>query len=154
MGPRSGRTAPCDRRSAGTPRQTPRQMRRPRPGRAEPQSSPTVSVGQKRPNRNESGRPVRRPASPLWKGSFSADVEVVRANGLAAVLRGALRRRLDQPVDVVVETVEGIARGVAAGVHDQRLHLRGDEVHLLRTAATPPDLPFFALAISILLTGL
>src|SRR5574338_1700682 len=79
------------------------------------------------------GHPEGRPC-PRFPGGPGLDVEIVRANGLAAVLGRAARRRLDVLIDDVVETVGRVARGVAAGIPDHLLDLRRDEQHLLRTA--------------------
>src|SRR5690242_14876442 len=71
------------------------------------------------------------------------DRKVMRTNGLATVLARTLRGLLDEPVDVAVEPVQCVASGVAAVALDHRLDLRGNEQHLLRTAATAARLTLF-----------
>src|SRR5687767_9576850 len=60
----------------------------------------------------------------------SADDEVVRADGLAAVRLRALGRLVDEPVAPHVEPLEGVARRVALGALDGGLDLAADQQHL------------------------
>src|SRR5216684_8476266 len=55
----------------------------------------------------------------------------MRADGLAAVRLGALRRLLQEPVQVAVQRLERVARGVAAGLLEDALGLARDYERIL-----------------------
>src|SRR5687768_2313042 len=91
-----------------------------------------------------------RAASPdrAGDGPGLSDHEVVRADGLAAVLRGARGGLGDQPVHPLVETFESVPGGVAVGLFDGRLHLGTDEEHFLVAALLRRHLLAVVLALS------
>src|SRR6267143_357755 len=90
-------------------------------------------------HRRRAGGDLRRgacaaPRSPNRRRSASGtclDHEIVRADGLAAVRLGALRRLLQQPVQVAVQRLEGVAGGIAARLLEDALRLAHDYERLL-----------------------
>src|SRR6476619_6187098 len=140
----SARTSQRDPHSAGMPQRTPRPYCTPRPDRGLPPSSPTLNCRRnparpKRTTGTHGGARHTRKSVPY----DSEDHEVVRADGLAAVLRGALGGLMNEPAHVAVETLERITCGVAAGVLDHLLYLRRHEQHFLRRAGAAARLTLF-----------